>query len=267
VTDGILERLLEPGALRAVFQPIVDVSRPAPAIHCFEALTRGPAGGNLERAEVLFDYVRLRHQEAAVDRVCVALACEAARELPPEPALSLNVHAITLSRDPQFLAFLGDRLRGDGLPAERLIVEIVEYAPHLADASLRQARERLRRWGARVALDDVGFGHSNYRMMVDLAPDYFKLDRHIVQRCHDDFRRRAVLESVCLLADRFDARVVAEGVEDAAELATLREVGVSLVQGHLFSRAAPVREVADLVFGGPPRPHLPDPAAANAVSA
>jgi EAL domain-containing protein (putative c-di-GMP-specific phosphodiesterase class I) len=265
MSESLLDRLLAPGALTTLFQPIVEVGDSALSVHCFEALTRGPAGNNFERADVLFDYVRLRHQEAVIDRACVALACAAARALPRAPALSLNVHAITLSRDPEFLVFLSDRLTDNGIEAERLILEIVEYAPHLEDSLLHDALDALRHIGARIALDDVGMGHSNYRMMVDLAPDYFKLDRHIIQRCYSDFRRRAVLESVALLAERTNVRVVAEGVENVAELAIVRASGISLVQGHLFSPALPARELSSLDFRDP-MPHRPAPSVSAACA-
>ena len=63
----------------------------------------------------------------------------------------------------------------------------------------------------RIALDDVGLGHSNFQMMVDAKPDYFKLDRYFVHGCHRDKYRRAVVASVAKLAEELDSSVVAEG--------------------------------------------------------
>jgi len=68
------------------------------------------------------------------------------------------------------------------------------------------------------------------------------VDRYFVAGCHRDFHRRAVLASIEQLAGPFGARVVAEGVEDPADMDTLKRIGISLVQGYLFGEPAPVEE-------------------------
>jgi EAL domain-containing protein (putative c-di-GMP-specific phosphodiesterase class I) len=113
--------------------------------------------------------------------------------------------------------------------------------------SFRAALVGLRRLGVRIALDDVGLGHSNYMMICECRPDYLKVDRYFVTGCHRDFHRRAVLASIEQLAGPFGARVVAEGVEDPAEMETLKRIGISLVQGFLFGQPAPVAEMMSSV--------------------
>jgi EAL domain-containing protein (putative c-di-GMP-specific phosphodiesterase class I) len=149
--------------------------------------------------------------------------------------LSLNVHASTLSRDDDFPRFLVAAADSVGIAPTRITVEIVENAPpHDGPAFLRALRA-LRSSGTRIALDDVGLGHSNYKMIVDVRPDYFKIDRYFVHAVHTDSYRMAVLESVARLAERVGARVVAEGVETRKELASVVGLGIDLVQGFLFS--------------------------------
>ena len=79
-------------------------------------------------------------------------------------------------------------------------------------------------------------------MILDTRPDYFKIDGYFVRGCRSDFYRQAVLESIAGLAARFGARVIAESVEDEAELATVTRLGIDLVQGWLFGRAASADE-------------------------
>lgn len=239
-----LSGLLLPGALRTLFQPVIEPE--LARVHYLEALTRGPAGSSFERADVLFEYARLCRAEARVDRACVAAACAEAGRLPGDASFALNVHASTLAGDPEFLAYLSDNLLLHGLEPERLVVEIVEHAPRFSGPLLTDGLDALRRIGARIALDDVGSGESNYRMMLDVAPDYLKLDRAIVRGCDADERRAAVIESLVLLARRFGARVVAEGVETVPELLAVERLGIELVQGHLFSVAAPLGAEASL---------------------
>lgn len=262
-----LHQLLAPSALRVLFQPVVDVSSVPPKVHSFAALTRGPAGSSFERTDVLSDYVRLRRVEAAVDRASVVAACLAARDLPAQSLVSLGVHAATLSRDPEFLVFLGDCLTDNLIAASRLIVEVVEPGPHAGDSQLRESLSALRHIGAAVALDGVGVGQSDFRVMLELRPEYLKLDWQVVQHCHADFRRAAVIESLALLGRRLGARLVADGVESIGDLAAVQTAGVELIQGHLISPAVLASELArlelcDLERPGATRPGLGETAPA-----
>jgi EAL domain-containing protein (putative c-di-GMP-specific phosphodiesterase class I) len=76
-------------------------------------------------------------------------------------------------------------------------------------------------------------------MILHCDPDYLKVDRALVAGCHRDRRRLALLESLCGLAARLPSRVVAEGVEDPADLEALRLLGVELAQGFLLAPPAP----------------------------
>ena len=136
--------------------------------------------------------------------------------------------------DGGFVEFLEALLTASAVSPHRLVVEVVEHAPPWDVVGFRSAREGLRRLGVRVALDDVGLGHSNFLMILECRPDYFKVDRYFVHGCHRDIHRRAVLASVAQLARPFGARVVAEGVEDPSDLSALKRVGITLVQGYLF---------------------------------
>ena len=233
-TKSLLHTLLAPGALRTVMQPIVELRNGEPHPVAYECLTRGPRNSNLEQANVLFEYVRLKHDEPAVDRACVATALRSAR-CDAAASLSLNIHAATLARDSGFVAFLLDAARESAIDARRLIVEILEYAPAW-NAALLPALARLRAAGVRIALDDIGLGHSNFRMILDVQPEVFKIDRYFVDGCHADRRRLAVIASICQLAGAFGAVTIAEGIEDPRDVAPLVQCGVSLFQGYFFGR-------------------------------
>ena len=96
----------------------------------------------------------------------------------------------------------------------------------------------LRELGASIALDDVGLGHSNFMMIIECRPNYFKIDRYFVHGARTDVYRQAVLSSVAQLALPFGARVVAEGVETEADLEAVRQAGINLAQGYLFGQPA-----------------------------
>jgi EAL domain-containing protein (putative c-di-GMP-specific phosphodiesterase class I) len=230
----LIDRVLEPGSLSVRFQPVYEVTRALPACHYVEALIRGPRGTSLETPDILFEYARKKNQEGSVDKACVAAILCAARSLPPELSLGINVHASTLAMDPEFLSFVGDTAEQNGISVSRLVVEIVEHAPPWDLAAFHNTLAGLRSIGARIALDDVGLGHSNYMMILECRPDYFKIDRYFVHGAKGDFYRQAVLTSVSQLARPFGARVIAEGVETPSDLAAARASGIDLVQGYLF---------------------------------
>ncbi len=243
----LIDRILERGSLSVHFQPVLDMQAPRPEAHYLEALIRGPRGTIAENPTILFEYARKKNKEALVDRTCVEAILDAALRVPADTRLGINVHASSLAMDGGFVDFLESALEARGISPLRLIVEIVEHAPPWDVVSFRAALAGLRRLGARIALDDVGLGHSNYMMICECRPDYLKVDRYFVTGCHHDFHRRAVLASIEQLAGPFGARVVAEGVEDPAEMETLKRIGIRLVQGFLFGRPAPATEMTSSI--------------------
>jgi EAL domain-containing protein (putative c-di-GMP-specific phosphodiesterase class I) len=231
------------------FQPVFEVQDDALRTHYLEALIRGPQGTPAESADVLFEYARRKNRAADLDRACLRAVLAEARQLPGDLRVGLNIHASTLAKDPEFLNLVGDTASLHGIDPSRLIVEIVEHAPPWDVDGFRNGLDGLRAIGARIALDDIGLGHSNYLMILECRPDYFKIDRHFVRGARHDFYRQAVLASVAQLARPFGAQVVAEGVESEDDLAAVRESGIGLVQGWLLSEAHPALHYGTAVSG------------------
>jgi EAL domain-containing protein (putative c-di-GMP-specific phosphodiesterase class I) len=140
-----------------------------------------------------------------------------------------------------------------GISLDRLVIEVVEHVSPWDRPSFLNAIDGLRAIGVAIALDDIGLGQSNYQMILDTRPDYFKIDGYFVRGCRSDFYRQAVLESVAGLAARFGARVVAESVEDELDLAMVTKLGINLVQGWLFGRAVSAEDPSLLLHAPEPR--------------
>jgi EAL domain-containing protein (putative c-di-GMP-specific phosphodiesterase class I) len=231
-----MDRILEPGALSVRFQPVYEVHEHVMLGHYIECLIRGPKGTTVESPEILFEYARKKNRESEVDRRCVSMILDASKALPAHIRFGLNVHASTLALDSGFTEFLAVELSRVGIEADRLVLEIVEHAPPWDVEAFRLALDVLRDMGASIALDDVGLGHSNFMMILECRPNYFKIDRYFVRGARTDIYRQAVLASVAQLALPFAARVVAEGVETEADLEAVRQAGINLVQGYLFGK-------------------------------
>ena len=237
-----LNAILEPGAITSVYQPIREVDG-ATRLAGFECLSRGPRGTNFESARVMFEYVRLKGEETVVDRACVAAALAHA---PRQDGLRLtvNVHASTLGRDPEFPEFLCATADEHGISHARLTVEIIEHAPLWDSSGFAAALGRVRDRGLCISLDDVGLGQSNFKMILDVRPDFLKLDRYFVESCAEDPNRQAVIECVANLAAHFGADVIAEGVDSPEVEETLRRYGVRFMQGYLFAEPLGAEEAA-----------------------
>lgn len=240
---SLLTTLAEPGHLQPRFQPIFRLNGRVNQVHSIEALVRGPAGTNFEQADILFDYVRRKHAEPLVDRICLSAICTAAASLPSNFRLNVNVHATTLGQNPEFAAFFEKETARHGLALHRFTVEIVEHSPTRNIPAMLHNIAALRESGVRIALDDVGLGQSNYRMMLDCHPDYFKLDAYFIQGLCVDPKRRAVVESVATLAEALGSSVIAEGAESLGDLGALEQLGVELVQANVLCPALPAEEL------------------------
>jgi EAL domain-containing protein (putative c-di-GMP-specific phosphodiesterase class I) len=234
--QAAISAILETDGIHVVFQPIFHIAGDLPALCAYEALSRGPRNTHFERADVLFDYVRLNHDEVRVDRHCLATAIAEGAGLTKSAFLTLNVHASTIERDAGLPRYVGDLCARYGVDPSHLIFELVEQSPFGEERRLIPALGRFREMGIRIALDDLGLGYSNYQAILDVSPDFLKIDRYFVQNCTTDPRRQALLRSIVSLAADFGATVVAEGIECDDELATVKSLGVGYGQGYLLGR-------------------------------
>jgi EAL domain-containing protein (putative c-di-GMP-specific phosphodiesterase class I) len=90
--------------------------------------------------------------------------------------------------------------------------------------------------GAKVALDDVGSGHSTLDVLIRLKPDYVKIDRSLVSFIDERPEQRKELERIVEISRSLGATVLAEGLERPEEYEVCKEAGVSLVQGYMFGK-------------------------------
>jgi len=244
ITLGVNRRGALINPLETCFQPIFEIANGERVLHAVECLTRGPRGSTFEEAPRLFDYVRRRHLEPEIDRLCIAQALRAAGGAGTH-RISVNVHPVTLAVQRDFSAFLVRECAASAIDPERLIVEIGEQQLPSDGAAFRRALCELRQRGMHIAIDDVGSAHANYRSILDCRPEYLKVDRYFVEGVSDDPARRAVVRSICELGSFFDAKVVAEGVERPEDDRVLAEMGIRLFQGFLYARPSSPRTFGD----------------------
>jgi len=168
-----------------------------------------------------------------MELVCLRTALGDLERLPQEAYLSLNVSPAT-AVSPELLEVL------DGMPPERLVLEMTEHARVDDYPALKAALGGLRERGIRLAIDDAGAGFASLRHIVLLHPDLIKLDMTLTRDVHVDETRRALVVALVAFGSQIGASVVAEGVEMPEQLVTLREAGVRFAQGFYLARPEPL---------------------------
>jgi len=243
-TTAEVQDAIHTGDLGYHVQPIFDLATgKAVGVEALLRWARGD-GGHMRPSDFLHRLDRLPEEAAGL---FIDLAVDAARPFvtAPDPLfVSFNVTAGALEdEDSQSRTWL--RTLMTRLPAERLMLELLESAvitrPDAALAALDYAREH----GARIALDDFGTGLSNLDRMLDLRPDVIKLDRMLMTGLGESERTEAMLAAMVAMADRMEVRLVAEGLETPADTELVRAMGISWGQGFHLGRPAPVGDWVD----------------------
>jgi EAL domain-containing protein (putative c-di-GMP-specific phosphodiesterase class I) len=229
---GELDRIVGDRAVRAVFQPLVDLD--SGDVVGYEALARGPAGSPLESPAALFEAAYGGGRVAELDWVCRAAAFEAAAGAGLDPGLRLFVNCEPVS--------LGVACPDDLWPvvdvAERrlrVVMEASERAVARDPAGLLAAVARARVLGWGVALDDVGAEPAGLAVLPFVRPDAIKLDLRLIQgRSSAEVAR--IVNAVRAQAEATGARILAEGVETRRDAEVARAMGATVGQGWLYGR-------------------------------
>lgn len=224
---SIHDLLADPRQPRLVFQPIVDLHRGVVA--GYECLSRfvGPFAGP---PDVWFDRAAQSGVTVELEQRVLCRALESWRTLPDDTFLSLNI-------SPEALASktLQTRLRDAG-SLHRLVFEITEHSAVADYRELLAAVRSVRDAGGRIAVDDAGAGYASLRHILELRPDFVKLDRSLIASVDQDPAMAAVVQMLGDFASGIDSWVVAEGIERIEELDVLCSLGVPLAQGYLLGR-------------------------------
>jgi EAL domain-containing protein (putative c-di-GMP-specific phosphodiesterase class I) len=221
------------GGPDVVLQPIVDLYSGMRV--GAEALSRFPAPW--ERApDIVFAEAHSIGQGHRLELLALARAATLLDQV--SGYVSMNVSPQTL-----LTPMCGELLAT--LPLDRILLELSEHDPVDDYVALGAVLAPLRARGMRLAIDDVGAGFSSLRHIVMAGPDVIKMDRSIVSGVDHDPMLAKLAQSLVDFAHSFDASVIAEGVETAAEYAVLKGIGVDGGQGWLFGRPGPADTLVD----------------------
>ena len=160
----------------------------------------------------------------------------------PNARVAINASGLELEQANFASQFLATVDEANPVFAMHLELEVTESIFHRDLPTVRQNLEQLKTRGLTIAIDDFGTGQSSLTRLHTLPFDKIKMDKSFVQGLADPMVR-AIVKGMVDLTKSFERALVAEGVETAAELKVLREIGCSLVQGYLLSAPKPLAQL------------------------
>lgn len=214
------------------FQPIVDLKEGN--AFAYEALVRGTEG---QPARTVLDQVTPENR-FAFDQKCRVRAVEKAAALGMTTNLSINFMANAVYEPALCLRSTLDAAARTGFPIERIIFETTEDERIADTERLKSILREYQHKGLKTAIDDFGAGYAGLRLLADFQPDIVKIDMGLVRDIDADSARRTIVAGIVGMCRMLGARIIAEGVETAAEVRTLRDLGIELMQGYLFAKPA-----------------------------
>ncbi|WP_298294154.1 EAL domain-containing protein [Thiomonas sp.] len=239
-----IQAALDAQRIRAAYQPLVDLR--SGAVVAQEALARlvTADGQVIAAGEFIGAAHRLRMEwriDEAVSRQALMHCLRSVQAGQPMQRHLINCSADFLARPGCIDALLqaaernctacADLLQGRHKP---VIIEVTERQLLGDPAKTRQLLQPLLDFGFELAVDDFGSGYSSFLYLLDLPVRYLKIEGELVRRAVADARARTMVESIQSMASRLDIRTIAEGIEDQATCALMRDLGIDWGQGYLW---------------------------------
>ncbi|MFA0965855.1 sensor domain-containing phosphodiesterase [Pseudomonas amygdali] len=167
--------------------------------------------------------------------------------------VAINVSPKQFS-DPELVSSIAAILREEELDPSLLELELTEGLLLEATEDTRQQLDSLKKLGLSLAMDDFGTGYSSFSYLKKFPIDVIKIDRSFIRDIPDDEDDMEITSAVIAMAHNLKLKVVAEGIETAAQLTFLRRHRCDVGQGYLFDKPIPGEELIEKLKRYPRRP-------------
>jgi diguanylate cyclase (GGDEF)-like protein len=241
IMEQDLRKALPAGEFELYYQPVINLANSE--ISGFEALirwnhpTQGMVAPNafIPLAEEIGFIVPMGEW-------VIREACATAARWPEDIHVAVNISAVQF-RSPGLMQVILGALAASGLNPTRLELEITESVLLQDKEATLATLHQLRQLGVRIAMDDFGTGYSSLTYLQCFPFDKIKIDRSFVKDITDNAGSLNIVRAVAGLATGLGMKTTAEGVETKEQLDTITSEGCTEVQGFLFSRPLPAREI------------------------
>ncbi|MGH6664457.1 MAG: putative bifunctional diguanylate cyclase/phosphodiesterase [Pseudolabrys sp.] len=233
------------------YQPLVDLR--SNDVNAFEALLRWnhPKRGLISPA----DFIPVAEETGLIVPLgewVLKAACYEAVDWPDHIKVAVNLSPAQLNNRNLLNVVVG-ALAESGMPARKLQLEITETVLLQNTFATLATLHELRKLGVQIALDDFGTGYSSLSYLRSFPFDKIKIDRSFIQDLSNGTEPVAIVQAVANLAKCLNMTSTAEGVETQQQMDMLQSMGCTEMQGYLFSRARPAKEIRQFFSQGPDR--------------
>jgi sensor c-di-GMP phosphodiesterase-like protein len=235
-----LERALEAGEFVPYYQPIVDIR--SGQLRGAEVLVRWrKPDGSLVSPGSFIPLAESSGMIRPMTRDLMQRVCkEAGAAIGLRPALKVSFNfTAKLFSDETIVKEVRNIFAKSPIKLSQVVLELTERDPIENFTETRQVIAALQGLGVRIAIDDVGTGHSGLSYMLKLGVDIIKIDKMFVDAIGTDRNSTTIVETLVDLAHNMRMDVVAEGVENFEQVMHLRELGIRSAQGYVFAPPLP----------------------------
>ncbi|MCX7193131.1 MAG: EAL domain-containing protein [Proteobacteria bacterium] len=250
--ENDLRRALSQNELMLHYQPKVDLQ--SGKICGLEALIRWQRGGMEWVPPAIF--IPLAEKSGLILTIgswVIEQACRQIRSWMDEGlskvAVSINISARQF-RSGNLDKLVEQAIRKYGIDAQNLELELTESMLMLEPEHAVASMQKLKQIGVKISLDDFGTGYSSFSYLSRFPIDTLKIDQSFVRDVTTEPNAAEIASAIIGLAHRMNLRVVAEGVENEAQLAYLLEKNSDEIQGFHFSKALSPNDIADMMRSG-----------------
>lgn len=250
-TEADLRKALKNNEMVLYYQPQLNVE--TGIVSGAEALVRWihPVKGMIPP----FQFIPLAEEMGLIEELGTWIledACRQARQIKefglPLPKVSVNVSALQFNSE--FPNMVARVLEDTGVAPEMLSLELTEGVIMSNAESSIDCLRQLKALGVNLSVDDFGTGYSSLNYLSQFPLDELKIDRSFILGLKDA-QGRSLVAAIVAMAKSLNLRLVAEGVDDVGQMAFLREKGVDIIQGFLFSKPLPAEELVLLLENNP----------------
>lgn len=235
-----LERALKAGEFIPYYQPVVDITT-----------------GRLRGCEVLMrwrkadgtvippaSFIPLAESSGLIMEMTRSLMRKVSQELGPVSQIRPNLRvgfnlAAQHFSDDSIVEDVRKIFEHSQVNLTQIVLEVTERQPLDDLAQARHVIAALQQLGVKIAIDDIGAGHSGLSYILKLGVDVIKLDKMFVDALGSESNSTAIIETLVELARNMDIEIIAEGVETFEQVIALRERGIEAVQGYVFAPPLP----------------------------
>ncbi|MGE4364468.1 MAG: EAL domain-containing protein [Mycolicibacterium sp.] len=223
-----IRRVLAERDFEVVFQAVHDAA--TGKVVGVEALARFPC--EPFRPDAFFQQAAQLGLDIELETAIVRRVLSMIPQLPDDVFVAMNISPAAA------LAAPWHELLVDVDPS-RIVLEITEHVAVGNYGALDDALESCRARGMRIAVDDVGAGFASFSHVLELTPEFVKIDQSITRHIDVDDARRRLAQAIAEFAGQIGATVIAEGVESQGELDAVVAAGITWAQGFCLSRPKP----------------------------